>query len=76
MTIATMDEEFSTSHRCETCESTLSEGMNLLRVSEGIYGSQGWVDLERPLEFCNEICLSKYFEGLVKELDRLPDRVP
>ncbi len=49
-------------YKCDQCETELPQGTPVIRVEEGVIGSQGFRPFdEETLFLCNEHCLVRYF---------------
>ena len=60
---------------CLTCKRELKEGMDVLKLEEGIVSVSGVVAIEDPKHFCSIECLKRFF---TPEFDyyKLPRRIP
>ncbi len=72
----TMDEE-EKGLTCDECQRPIQYGGDLLTVEKGVSGPRGVITLDDTLTFCQEECLSKYFNGAsVNGLPQVPPRIP
>ena len=63
--------------RCENCNRNIDLGEDLITTEKAVSGPRGIVPLGEISLFCNEKCISDYFNGLAS--DDLPDihrRIP
>jgi len=66
-----MDKEKQT---CANCRGELNLGAEAIRVDEGVIGMRGFVPLEKTLLFCNDKCLTDYYD--LGDLPTVPRRIP
>ena len=62
-------------YKCDECETELPQGTPVIRVEEGVIGSQGFRAFDEETRFFdNEDCLCKYF--CTPPSQKLPRKIP
>ena len=65
-----------TSQRCHNCGKELEEGMNTLKLVEGVMGNDGLVEIGEAKLFCRETCFEEYCRDPRRRLPQMRKRIP
>ena len=68
------EEEEERRRECTECHKELRLGFDAVAAQQGVIGPTGFVDLEDPMYFCNDECVSRYFNEHKPE--KIQRRIP
>ena len=64
---------FDTHNKCQYCAKELPQGVNVIKIQQGVLGPKGYVALEDGELFCDERCLRDFYGN--NELTRGAERI-